>query len=72
MTDPIRTPDTLAVDHTRHTRPLQAERRIAELENELDELRSANEILLSVATYFGKANALPTRPGIPGPPADER
>ncbi|MET7802724.1 hypothetical protein [Streptomyces decoyicus] len=30
------------VDHTRHTRPLQAERRIAELEDELDELRSAN------------------------------
>ncbi|MFF8367295.1 hypothetical protein ACF05W_00425 [Streptomyces lydicus] len=64
----------LAVDHTRHTRPLQAERRIAELEDELDELRSANAILLSVATYFHRANShdLPGRPGIPSPDAGDR
>ncbi|MFF2922157.1 hypothetical protein ACFVTP_07025 [Streptomyces celluloflavus] len=72
MTDPIRTPDSPAADDTRHTWSVPSERRIAELEDEVDELRSANEILLSVAAYFGNANVLPARPGIPGPPATER
>lgn len=75
MPDPARRHHThhrLYADHTRHTRPLQAELRIAELEDELDELRSANAILLSVATYFRNAQAAPGGPGIPAPPAAER
>ncbi|MDN3294095.1 hypothetical protein QWM81_08545 [Streptomyces ficellus] len=34
-----------------------AERRIAELENELAELYSANRFLVSVATYFARSDA---------------
>ncbi|MEU5837271.1 hypothetical protein ABZ820_26875 [Streptomyces diacarni] len=64
----------LTLDKTSHVRLLQAKRRIAELEEELDELRSANEILLSVTTYFHNTNghALLGRPGIPAPDVDDR
>ncbi|MGW2919228.1 hypothetical protein ACWDBF_15380 [Streptomyces angustmyceticus] len=55
-------------DHTRRTQPLQAERRIVELEDELDELRSANEILLSVVTYFHNST-VHDRPRSPGTPS---
>ncbi|MER6047848.1 hypothetical protein K2224_22405 [Streptomyces sp. BHT-5-2] len=43
----------------------RTESRIAELEREVDELRSANAILLSVATYYSKHHVPHCTPGRP-------
>ncbi|GGZ26634.1 hypothetical protein GCM10010387_19960 [Streptomyces inusitatus] len=53
-------------DDMRQSRHAPAEHRIAELEDEVDELRSANEILLSVAAYFSNTGVPPTPPGTSG------
>ncbi|MFY1678049.1 MULTISPECIES: hypothetical protein [unclassified Streptomyces] len=48
----------MAEDQDKRTVPAgPAERRIAELENEVLELTYANRILMSVATYFANSDA---------------
>ncbi|MEU7637119.1 hypothetical protein AB0C11_13660 [Streptomyces sp. NPDC039016] len=76
MPDPARTQHSHSgqavpgADPTRPAAPPQVEARIAELENEVDELRSANVILLSVATYFSNGQVPPDSVAIPVPPAE--
>ncbi|MYT28851.1 MULTISPECIES: hypothetical protein [unclassified Streptomyces] len=65
----VRLVDADAAGPTGLAGPPRAESRIAELEREVDELRSANAILLSVATYYSKHHVPHCIPGRPSAPS---
>ncbi|WP_438489101.1 hypothetical protein [Streptomyces sp. S186] len=67
---PARLADPDATGPTGLAGPSRTASRIAELEREVDELRSANAILLSVATYYSRHHVPHCIPGRTSAPSD--